>query len=72
VRANLAILGVLSFDATGEAVLTELYAGITVDQVRAACGWLLQGAPSLKTAASPEAPVLGLLREKLDPQRLYL
>jgi glutaconate CoA-transferase, subunit B len=65
-------LGVLTFDATGEAVLTEVYAGISPAQVQAACGWPLKVASELKTAAPPEAGVLRLLREKLDPQRLYL
>ncbi|MFE8600308.1 CoA-transferase [Archangium violaceum] len=65
-------LGVLSFDATGEAVLTELYPGITVERVKEACGWPLEVARDLKTADTPAAPVLRLLRERLDPKRLYL
>ncbi|WP_237077688.1 CoA-transferase subunit beta [Myxococcus xanthus] len=65
-------LGVLDFDATGEAVLAEVYAGVTVDQVRAACGWPLRVADSLRTATEPDTAVLRLLREKLDPKRLYL
>ncbi len=65
-------LGVLTFDETGEAVLTEVYEGVTVEQVKAACGWPLRVAPSLTTGASPDAAVLHLLREKLDPKRLYL
>ncbi|WAM25449.1 MULTISPECIES: CoA-transferase subunit beta [Myxococcus] len=65
-------LGVLDFDATGEAVLAEVYAGVTVDQVRAACGWPLRVADSLRMATEPDTAVLRLLREKLDPKRLYL
>ncbi|MDC0713353.1 CoA-transferase subunit beta [Stigmatella sp. ncwal1] len=65
-------LGVLSFDATGEAVLTEVYAGVTPAQVQAACGWPLKTSNALTTSASPDASVLRLLREKLDPKHLYL
>jgi glutaconate CoA-transferase subunit B len=65
-------LGVLDFDETGEAVLSETYEGITADQVRAACGWDLKVAPKTCTVADPPPSTLALLRDKLDPQRLYL
>ena len=55
-----------------EMILTEIYPGITVEQVRAACGWPLKVASNLKQTLPPEAGVLKLLREKLDPQKLYL
>ena len=55
-----------------EMILTEIYPGITVEQVRAACGWPLKVASNLKQTLAPEAGVLKLLREKLDPQKLYL
>ncbi|MCY0999755.1 CoA-transferase subunit beta [Myxococcus sp. MISCRS1] len=65
-------LGVLDFDATGEAVLSEVYPGVTPEQVRAACGWPLRVADSVRTTGEPDLSVLSLLRERLDPQRLYL
>lgn len=68
-------LGVLDFpasDDSGEAVLTEIYPGVTVEQVKAACGWDLEVASDLRPAAVPDAHIVTLLREKLDPQRLYL
>lgn len=65
-------LGVLDFDATGEAVLSEVYPGVTPEQVRAACGWSLRVADSVRTTGEPDTSVLSLLRERLDPQRLYL
>jgi len=65
-------LGVLDFGEGGEAVLSEVYAGVTVEQVKAACGWPLRVAAELREAASPDVGVVKLLREKLDPQRLYL
>ncbi|WP_338868651.1 CoA-transferase subunit beta [Myxococcus stipitatus] len=65
-------LGVLDFDATGEAVLAEVYPGVTPEQVQQSCGWPLRVAPTLRAATEPDASVLRLLREKLDPKRLYL
>ena len=65
-------VGVLDFDESGEAVLAELYPGVTVEQVQAACGWKLRTAPSLRATAPPDASVVDLLRNKLDPARLYL
>jgi glutaconate CoA-transferase subunit B len=66
-------LGVLDFAAgDGEAVLIETYPGVSADQVKAACGWDLKVSPSLREASVPDASIVGLLRDKLDPQRLYL
>ncbi len=64
-------LGVCRFDG-GEMVLTEIYHGVTVEQVRAACGWELKVAQELVQVPPPDAALLKLLREKLDPQCLYL
>ena len=65
-------LGVCDFDDTGEMILTEIYPGVTVEKVKAACGWPLKIASELKQTLAPSENVLKLLREKLDPQRLYL
>jgi glutaconate CoA-transferase subunit B len=65
-------LGVMDFGPDGEAMLTEVYPGVTVEQVKAACGWDLKIAHEVKPAAVPDAAIVGLLRDKLDPQRLYL
>jgi glutaconate CoA-transferase subunit B len=64
-------LGVCQFE-NGEMVLTEIYHGVTKDQVRAACGWDLKMADSLVQVPPPPEQQLTLLREKLDPQCLYL
>jgi glutaconate CoA-transferase subunit B len=65
-------LGVLDF-VDGEATLAEVYPGVTVERVRAACGWSdLKVARDLRDAAVPDARIVSLLRDKLDPQRLYL
>ena len=56
----------------GEMVLSELYPGVTVEQVKAACGWDLKVAARLRTSDSPSDEVLALLRNRLDPEGLYL
>jgi glutaconate CoA-transferase subunit B len=65
-------LGVCDFDETGEMILTEIYPGVTTDQVRSACGWPLKIAGQLKQTTPPNEKILKLLRDKLDPQKLYL
>jgi glutaconate CoA-transferase subunit B len=65
--------GVLEPDgAGGELVLTGLYPGVDAADMRAGVGWTLRSRPSL-TRLDPPTPVeLQLLREVLDPKRLYL
>ncbi|MEO6055980.1 MAG: CoA-transferase [Gemmatimonadales bacterium] len=57
---------------TGELVLAALYPGVEADEVRAGVGWPLRVRPALATVAPPTATELTLLRDVLDPQRLYL
>jgi len=64
--------GVLQFASDGEATLTELYEGVTVDDARAACGWELRVADTLQVTRPPGDEVLRLLRDELDPDRLFL
>ena len=64
-------LGVLEM-IDGEFTLTEIYEGVAVDQVKAQCGWPLKVAPQLKTLPDPSGETLRILREKIDPDRLYL
>jgi glutaconate CoA-transferase subunit B len=63
---------VLEADGTGELVLMALYPGVRVDEVRAGVGWPLRVRTTLLEVAPPGARELTLLREVLDPQRLYL
>jgi glutaconate CoA-transferase subunit B len=64
---------VLEADAdTGELVLAALYPGVSVEEVQAGVGWPLRVRPSPGTVAPPTAEELGLLRDVLDPHRLYL
>ncbi len=55
-----------------EMVLTEIFDGIEVEAVQKKCGWPLKVDQNLKRIKKPEETTLVLLREKLDPKRLYL
>ena len=57
---------------TGELVLAALYPGVTPDDVQAGVGWALRRRPEPADVAPPTARELQLLREVLDPRRLYL
>ncbi|HEX3247579.1 MAG TPA: CoA-transferase [Chloroflexota bacterium] len=57
---------------TGELELAALYPGIEVAQVAAGIGWELQCRERLAELASPTERELHLLRQVLDPRRLYL
>jgi glutaconate CoA-transferase subunit B len=65
--------GILECDpSTGEMVLTGLYPGVTVDEVKAGVGWPLQVREQLGLLREPSAQELDLLRNVLDPKGLYL
>ena len=65
--------GILEADPdTGELVLAALYPDVTAEDVRAGVGWALRCRPALDRIAPPSADELRLLREVLDPKRLYL
>jgi glutaconate CoA-transferase subunit B len=64
-------LGVLEM-IDGEFTLTEIYDGVTIDQVKQNCGWELRIATQLKTIPTPSAEVLKILRERIDPDCMYL
>jgi glutaconate CoA-transferase, subunit B len=57
---------------TGELVLAALYPGVAADEVRDSVGWPLRGRPTLGAVAPPTGQELHLLRDVLDPHRLYL
>jgi len=63
--------GVLERDAqSGELVLASLYPGVEVKDVQV--GWKLRSRAHLGRLEPPSSIELQLLREVLDPQRLYL
>lgn len=64
--------GILERDETGEMVLTGLYPDVTVDEVKAGVGWPLKVRDHLDQLTPPSAKELDLLRNVLDPKKLYL
>ena len=65
--------GVLEPDGpNGELVLTALYPGVQQSDVEAGVGWQLRSRPTLEYVDPPTRSELQLLREVLDPKRLYL
>jgi glutaconate CoA-transferase subunit B len=68
-------MGVCEFRKTAaglEMTLTEIFEGVTIDQVKAKCGWDLAIASDLKKVSDPSTEVLTLLRDRLDPEGLFL
>ena len=57
---------------SGELVLSALYPGIQVDEVEKGVGWPLRCRARVDEVDPPTERELHLLREVLDPQRLYL
>ncbi len=57
---------------TGELVLSGLYPGVTVEEVQANVGWPLRVRARLELLDPPSGEELRLLREVMDPRRLYL
>ena len=58
--------------ATGELVLAALYPGVEANEVMNCIGWQLQSRSRLAQVSPPTERELYLLREVLDPKRLYL
>jgi glutaconate CoA-transferase subunit B len=57
---------------SGELVLAALYPGVEADDVRAEIGWPLRSKSVLAHIAPPSERELHLLRDTLDPHRLFL
>ena len=65
--------GVLEADAaTGEMTLAALYPAVTADDVQAGVGWPLARRARLGAVMPPTETELRVLREVLDPRKLYL
>ncbi|WP_406690896.1 CoA-transferase [Saccharopolyspora sp. ID03-671] len=66
-------LGILARDGVGEELrLVATHPGVTVDEVRAATGWDLRVDSELTEIAPPTEDELRMLREDVDPARVYL
>lgn len=64
--------GVLEPDESGELLLAGLYPGVEPVDVKTGVGWELRSKPRLARLEPPTRVELQLLREVLDPKRLYL
>jgi glutaconate CoA-transferase subunit B len=83
-RANLGIatqgptvvvtdLGVFRFDSDNhEMFLTDIHPGAPLAQVKENVGWPLKIADHLHTTEPPTAEELRIIREELDPDRIYI
>lgn len=66
-------LGILARGGVGEQLrLVAVHPGVTVDRVREATGWALAVADEVATIEPPTEAELRLLREDVDPDRVYL
>lgn len=66
-------LGILARGGIGEELrLIAVHPGVTVEQVREATGWDLKVSDEVGTVPPPTAAELRLLREDVDPGRVYL
>jgi glutaconate CoA-transferase subunit B len=65
-------LGMMETDDSGELILTALHPGKTVEQVKENTGWNLKVAAELSTTEAPTTEELRILRDELDPDRIYL
>ena len=63
---------ILNFDnPQHEMQLSELYPGITAEDVRMEVGWPLRLAETIKETVGPTAEELHLIRDEVDPQGMY-
>ena len=65
-------LGVLKPDQGGELVLAAMHPGVTYAVVADHTGWPLKKASDCQVTEPPKAEELRILREELDPQRIYI
>ncbi len=65
-------LGMLAPDENGELILAALHPDCSVDQAKQNTGWELKISPDLYTTVPPTADELRILREEVDPQKIYI
>jgi len=65
-------LGIMEPDENGELVLTALHPGKSFEEAHANTGWDLKQAPTLRLTEPPTMEELRILREELDPTKIYL
>ena len=64
-------LAVYQFDDDGEMTVASLHPGVSADDVRAAMAWEPRWASDVTGTEAPSADELRLIREELDPARVY-
>ncbi|MEP6472606.1 MAG: CoA-transferase subunit beta, partial [Gemmatimonadota bacterium] len=58
---------------SGELIVTALYPGVTLEDVKANVGWAIKVRSELRPVVTQPSPEeLRLLRDVLDPDRLFL
>lgn len=65
-------LGVLRPNEDGELILAALHPGVTFEEAQANTGWPLKQAEDCPVTEPPNAEELRILRQELDPQRIYI
>lgn len=65
-------LGVLAAGVDGELELVEVHPGVSVDDVVNATAWPLRVASDVSVAEPPTEEELRILRDEIDPRRVYL
>ncbi len=65
-------LGILEPNENGELILVALHPEVTVQRVKENTGWDLKVATKLQETDPPTDVELTILREELDPNRIYL
>ncbi len=65
-------LGILKPNSEGELVLAALHPGVSYEQVQENTGWLLKQLDDCRVTLPPNEEELRILREELDPQRIYI
>jgi glutaconate CoA-transferase subunit B len=66
-------LGVYTFSKDShEMVLSEMHPGVSLDTIKENIGWEVRVSDSLKVTTAPTEEKLRIIREDLDPQKIYL
>ncbi len=65
-------LGILKPDENGELVLAALHPGVDFEKVQENTGWALKQVQNCPVTDPPLQDELRILREELDPQRIYI
>jgi glutaconate CoA-transferase subunit B len=59
-------------DITGELVLTAMHPDVTFEQIQQQTGWPLRQSADCSLTQPPKVDELRILREELDPQKIYI